>query len=205
MPVLVLALLAVVLTACGDGGGSGGAGGSAPRTSAAGGAASTVTRTFRVYSPTGALTVPVASTTEGNCWTTSIAVPSPGAYRCFAGNDILDPCFAAPGASAAATQVACVAAPWDQVVLLELTSQLPPTGGPAAVTRPWAFELANGARCVASTGTVPAVAGVSLEYQCAGGYGASLPDPAAARALAEYAKVGAASLRSVAVTTIWRG
>ncbi|MBN9620554.1 MAG: hypothetical protein J0H43_12630 [Actinobacteria bacterium] len=203
-PALALVLLAVVLAACA----SGGHGGAGPRTAAGSGSASGLTqvRTFAAYSSAGTLTVPVSTTEQGNCWTTSIAVAAPGAYRCFAGNDILDPCFAAPGSATASqsAEVACVSAPWAKAVVLELTSDLPAATGEAAAARPWAFELANGARCVASTGTVPEVAGVNLEYQCAGGYGASLDNATAAKATARYAKIGAATVTSVAVTTIWR-
>lgn len=163
----------------------------------------TVTRTFQAYDAAGNLAVKVSDVATGNCWTTSVAAPVAGAYRCFAGNQILDPCFAPPK-TAAPTQIACVANPWSDAVVLTLTSSLP-KGIPAGGKRPWAIELSNGARCVSSTGTVPAIDGVNLDYHCTNGADAALADPAAATVTAQYALPPATTLQPVTVTTMWQG
>jgi hypothetical protein len=163
----------------------------------------TVVRTYAAYDASGQLTVEVHDIERGSCWTNSIAAPDdPHAYRCFAGNAILDPCFAPP--TGKPTQVACVATPWSQAEVLQLSRPLPSTS-PADGNRPWAFQLASGARCVASTGTVGEVAGVNLGYHCSDGNDAALVDAAARQVIADYAAPRATSLQHVAVTTIWRG
>lgn len=192
-------LLAFVLTSC------------ASRTtraavSADGEPAGTAVRTFAAYDPSGVLTVPVAGTASGSCFTGSAAAPVAGAYRCFAGNRILDPCFAAKG-GVLPTTVACVADPWSHAVVLTLTKALP--ADPAATNRlrPWAFVLGSGVRCVASTGTVPAVAGVNLAYRCTDGTSATIGTVAAAgraTVTASYGRPGGKALHRSTVRVVWR-
>jgi eukaryotic-like serine/threonine-protein kinase len=167
----------------------------------------TTTESFRAFSSDGELAIKVGDVASGNCWTTSIAAPSSGAYRCFAGNQILDPCFVPPPTAAKTppTEVACVNTPWSDALVLHLTTALPKPDSAAGVHRPWAFALANGARCVASTGTVPAVRGINLGYHCADGHDASLLDQAAPMVTADYGDPVAQTLQRVTVTTIWRG
>ena len=120
----------------------------APKAGAA--APGTTTVHFRAYAPGGDLTVPVAAVVRGQCWTTSIAAPGIRAYRCFQGNKILDPCFA-PAHPSAPLKVACLAAPWARAVMLQVSGKLPAPATDATVSRPWAFQLSTGVRCVAST------------------------------------------------------
>lgn len=91
-----------------------------------------------------------------------------GAYRCLVGNDIADPCFAQPRSSKPAT-VACLADPWSGARVVTLTQALPRVDPLGDAANPWAVQLANGARCVAATGTVPTVGGVSVNLRCPGG------------------------------------
>jgi hypothetical protein len=196
--ILGCTLLALVLGGC-----------ASDRSSPAGGAASsaphrTVTQTFSAYRADGQLAVMVGDVASGNCWTSSVAAPGTATYRCFAGNKILDPCFAPPRPTTPA-EVACVAAPWSDAVVLHLTSPLPKTPGSTDVVRPWAFRLDNGIRCVASTGTVPAVHGVNLGYHCTDGHAASLRDATAPLVTADYGDPAAQTLQSVTVATIWAG
>lgn len=166
--------------------------------------AHTVVKTFHAYRPDGTLAVPVAgAATSGRCWTTSIAAQGKGDYRCFAGNQILDPCFAPPHMRAP-RQVACLTDPWSSAHLLRLHGGLPQSPAPVGAGRPWALQLANGARCVAATGTVPAVRRINLDYQCSDGHDAALLHSTGAAMTAEYGDVQAQTLRRVAVTTIWR-
>ena len=197
--ILALALLAfgLVAAAC-----------ASHRPQGAGGAAkATVNKAFRAYNANGDLAVTVADVAPGSCWTTSIAAAVPGAYRCLSGNQILDPCFAAP-AKPGPVEVACLETPWSQATVLHLTGALPkpdPADDGDSSARPWAFELDNGVRCVASTGTVPAVQGVSLGYHCLDGRAAALLDPSATPMTADYGDPRTQSLQPVTVTTIWRG
>jgi hypothetical protein len=164
----------------------------------------TVVRTFTAYDGAGRLTVPAAAHRRGHCWSASIAVLAAGAYRCFAGNTILDPCFAPPQ-TARPSRVACVADPWSPAVVLHLAKPLPDDAGAKSANRPWAFVLATGIRCVASTGTVPAVGGVNLPYHCSDGTSAALTGRTGALVHASDAAPGAAALSSAAVRVVWRG
>ncbi|MGH9129838.1 MAG: hypothetical protein ACRDY2_12995 [Acidimicrobiales bacterium] len=143
--------------------------------------------------------VTVARHERGSCFTGSIAVDSPDAWRCLIGNYLYDPCFASP--SPASTTLACVASPWSLVTLLKLDHALPLTyankaGGPSY---PWAFTLANGQRCVVGTGANGTVAGVTLDYYCGSGAAGRL-DTSAKRWTVDYVPTGAASSTTVAVT-----
>jgi hypothetical protein len=176
-----------------------------PHRDSGGGAPHTVTRTFSAYDAHGDLTVHVADVARGRCWTASIAVPGVrGAYRCIAGNAILDPCFA-PATPSSPVEVACLADPWSDAEVLQVTGALPSAGAGADTgPRPWALQLGNGVRCVAATGTVPAIGGVDLGYHCRGGSNAAVHDATAALVTADYAAAGAHTLRRVSVATIWR-
>jgi hypothetical protein len=163
----------------------------------------TVVIKFTPYSSSGALTASVSARGAGRCWTGSIVVPVTGAYRCLVGNDIGDPCFAPPHPTTPVT-VACMPDPWSGARVLTLTGALPVTSPIGNAARPWAVQLANGARCVASTGTVQAVHGVSLDLLC--------PDEMAAGGLdttnpiwrVQYGPKSG-PLAPVNVTQAWRG
>jgi hypothetical protein len=134
----------------------------------------------------------------GSCWTGSIAAPVRGAYRCLAGNDILDPCFAA-----STPDVRCYASPWAKALVLRLTKPLPrrPIAGHP---RYWALALANGAHCVALTGTVAVVDGHPLAYSCSGGRFAGLTAGSGPALRVRYGRASG-PLRTLAVTVAWRG
>lgn len=89
---------------------------------------------------------------EGACFADSIAVAVQGAYRCMSGNDIYDPCFASDSGSQ--PELACAQSPWSGVTLMKVTGALPPdvVGEQNPIASPWALQLANGQRCVVSTG-----------------------------------------------------
>lgn len=163
----------------------------------------TTTITFRAYDSAGRLTIKVGDVAKGRCWTTSIAAPVAGAYRCFAANQILDPCFAPP--TKAPAEVACVANPWSDAVVLRLTGALPKSSASDYIARPWALRLDGGVRCVASTGTVPSVQGVDLGYHCTNGLDAALLDRNASPQTADYGDPATGTLQPVTVTTIWQG
>lgn len=173
----------------------------APTTSAAARPATHV-RIFTPFRTDGSPAVTVAHTISGSCWTSSIAAPVRRAYRCFAANQILDPCFVT---SARATNALCLLNPWGPAQRLRLTAPLPKQASALEPSRPWALELGNGARCIAVTGTAPAAAGVSLAYSCGHGYGAALITSSGGTMTAHYARAGASALRTVRVVAAWRG
>lgn len=166
--------------------------------------AATLVTKFTPYSSAGALTAPVAARGSGHCWTGSIVVPVAGAYRCLVGNDIADPCFAPPRSSTPAT-VACLPDPWSGARVITLTEALPGTRPIGNAGRPWAVQLANGARCVASTGTVARVHGVSLILLCTGETAAGGLDTTNPTWRVQYGPKAGGPLTPVDVTRAWRG
>lgn len=165
--------------------------------------ATTMAKTFTPYDSAGAITATVGSRATGNCWTNSIADPSASTYRCIAGNQILDPCFAPPAQPHAGT-VACFTDPWSPGVLLSLTGPLP-ASRPATRPTPWALELAGGARCVGLTGTVVQVGSTDLTYGCGGAAEAGLGRSAGvgAELTVEYRSSTSQALHPVAVRVAW--
>ncbi|MDO8431698.1 MAG: hypothetical protein Q7S58_04725 [Candidatus Binatus sp.] len=111
--------------------------------------------------------LPTGSAREGSCWTTSIAVTRPGAYRCMVGNSIEDPCFAVPPNR---DKLVCGANPIlkQDGFVLKLTKPLPTDVPPPSVSpQPWIIKLADGSSCVAMTGTLVAVNGEPARWSCA--------------------------------------
>lgn len=87
----------------------------------------------------------VSSTVQGHCVTGGVAGST--SYRCFAGNEIDDPCFARPKSTTG--PLLCSSNPSrPSLVRLEVTGPLPTpsSGGPR--TRPWAMQLRDGQVCV---------------------------------------------------------
>ncbi len=105
---------------------------------------------------------PVAFTAEqtvsGDCWTGSIAAPRAGAYRCMAGNAIFDPCFVGTAPNTADCPDPTADPDLQTGTVIQLTHALPAaaTAPQPDPSRPWRFQLANGAVCGAMTGTVVA-------------------------------------------------
>jgi hypothetical protein len=142
----------------------------------------------------------VSRTVHGSCWTSSITVAASSAYRCYAGNTILDPCFAA---APAAREVSCYADPWASAVRVLLSAALPKPA-PLAVTHPWALELANGKRCVAATGVVTRLGNVALLYRCEHGGSASAPTTQHGHTQVQYVPPGSRAPVAVPVTVTWQ-
>lgn len=103
---------------------------------------------------------------RGHCWTDSVAVDRPDAWRCMAGNAIHDPCFTNPELKDA---VICDADPArdKRGVILKLTKPLPaPTSNRRPDPLPWLLKLADGSICEVSTGTIALVGGQEVPYGC---------------------------------------
>jgi hypothetical protein len=109
---------------------------------------------------------PSAPAQDGSCWTRSIAIPRPGAWRCMVGNQIYDPCVATPSASGT---LVCGADPalGKDGFPLKLTKALPTDLTNATEQPPvWMFELADGSICEPFTGTMPMVGGEPARWSC---------------------------------------
>jgi hypothetical protein len=99
----------------------------------------------------------------GSCWTNSIAAPRGDAWRCLAGNEIFDPCFAFGPA------VVCGVNPATdkQGFRLVLDKPLPSTPTMTAEANTgWLIQLANGTICNRATGARGMVDGQMTTYYC---------------------------------------
>jgi len=91
-----------------------------------------------------------------------------GVYRCFSGNDILDPCWAET-VPMAASQVVCLLEPWShEVTRLYLSSA--PEASPPGRLYVWGVQLTTGQRCLAAQGTHALIHGQVVNYYCGPGY-----------------------------------
>jgi len=109
---------------------------------------------------------------EGKCWTRSIAIPRPDAWRCMIGNEIVDPCFA----SADKKYAVCNPNPvkGEPGFRLKLTEPLPRSDVPAqSMTSEyksgWLVELADGTICRPMMGTYFEVQGKLANFYCDNG------------------------------------
>ncbi len=110
--------------------------------------------------------VPAGAAQEGSCWTRSIALDRPGAWRCVVGNAIHDPCFQVPPHP---DEVVCGADPalGKTGFVMKLTKPFPtdvppPSGSP----EPWIMQLADGSVCEPFTGTRPPINGEPAPWFC---------------------------------------
>jgi hypothetical protein len=163
-------------------------------------AATTATHVFAAFDSSGAPAAGVEAHRSGTCFASSITVSARGAYRCFAGNRLLDPCFVVPGS--AKHTVACFADPWSRAVELQLSATVPKPGAPLKISSPWAMELAGGERCLVTTGTARIVHGVPMRYQCASAETAGLLSTTGKLRKAQVRSAGGA-LRQVPVLGSW--
>lgn len=103
---------------------------------------------------------------EGTCMGSSLAVWRDGAWRCTAGNDIHDPCFALAGAG---DSLVCDADPTVGTpgLTLKLTSPLPAAQLPTETAgHAWLLELADGTVCGFATGATGGVGDKRINYLC---------------------------------------
>ena len=137
-----------------------------PSASAGGG---TVIVHFRAFSANGTLIgLRAGPTLKGSCFSGSIGLPRPDAWRCMVGNEILDPCLQSP--TGAQTGLVCVVG--DKGVRLRLAKPLPRAmrNHPETSFFAWRLALANGDVCQRFTGTAAgAIQGHGLVYGCTSG------------------------------------
>jgi len=110
--------------------------------------------------------IPGGDVQQGSCWTESIAVTRPGAWRCSVGNGISDPCFTLPGKRG---ELVCGADPAlkTEGFVLKLTKPLPKSTRSNQKAEPWVFRLADNSICEAMTGTLSPVNGEPARWACA--------------------------------------
>lgn len=122
--------------------------------------------------------MPSGAAQDGSCWTTSIAAPRPGAWRCMIGNAIHDPCFQVPPHRGV---LVCDANPatGHAGFVLRLTKPLPNEMPPVSANpAPWMLQLADGSVCKPFTGTMPTVGGEPARWYC---YNPSAPSGSKSR------------------------
>jgi hypothetical protein len=112
--------------------------------------------------------IPSGDVREGSCWTESIAVTRPGAWRCMVGNAISDPCFTM-ASKGNRDQLVCDANPALKRAgfVLKLTKPLPKSSNRQHRAEPWIFRLADNSICEAMTGTLSVVNGEPARWSCA--------------------------------------
>jgi hypothetical protein len=101
--------------------------------------------------------------TTADCWIGSSVVK--GAYRCFEGNLIHDPCYL-DDRDPEFPSVLCVESPWSRAaVRLDVVDELPEPGKGSSQT-PWALELASGLRSTFMQGATGTLGRFRLNYAC---------------------------------------
>jgi hypothetical protein len=86
------------------------------------------------------------------------------AYRCFAGNTILDPCWVQAGSSH--SHVLCLTAPWSHAAIRLHVTKYDNSTMVSPSREPWGIRLANGTRCALVQGASSVVHGRRLSYFC---------------------------------------
>jgi hypothetical protein len=124
---------------------------------------------FRAFSASGAVIgLRPGPSLKGSCFSGSIGLPRPDAWRCMVGNEILDPCLQSPKGAQAG--LVCVIG--TRGVHLQLTKPLPRAlrNRPETAFFAWRLALANGDVCQRFTGTAAgAIQGQGLVYGCTSG------------------------------------
>ncbi len=100
----------------------------------------------------------------GACWTNSIAAPRDNAWRCMAGNEIFDPCFAFGPAVVCGVNPAMA----NEGFRLVLDKPMPSTPAAASgeTNTGWLIQLADGTICNRATGARGMVDGQMTTYYC---------------------------------------
>jgi hypothetical protein len=124
---------------------------------------------FRVFAPSGKVVgVNVTQTLHGSCFAGSIGLPRPDAWRCMAGNFILDPCLESPRGPKVG--LVCVTGSKAERFLLTKPLSKSLRNGPEKRFFAWRLVLANGDVCERFTGTAAGqVQGEGLVYGCTSG------------------------------------
>ena len=127
--------------------------------------APTAVRIFNPVNANGGLAVTATQRTSGSCFTSSIVAARSDAWRCNAGNNLLDPCFTVDQ-----QHVFCPSpGPWANSGALVSVPSLP-TGQANKDTgtsgQPWAIQLKDGSQCTEISGATNVIDGQRLGYGC---------------------------------------
>lgn len=112
----------------------------------------------------------ISAKVSGTCGTRSLVTNRNDAWRCMAGNDIYDPCFAG---SPQKNVAACPQTPFSNTVILfrdskSLDAKPKSTAHNVhSMGQPWAIRLDGGDTCVFATGATEVIAGRRMNYTCA--------------------------------------
>ncbi|MER5447153.1 protein kinase [Streptomyces sp. NPDC002764] len=144
---------------------------------------------------------------SGSCYETAESTMRLDAWRCTAGNRILDPCFS-PDSDPADTSALCLDGAPDRMVELSVPDGFPGNndhmpGGPDI--EPIILVLANGTRCSFAGGGTSTLAGQRLNYGCGdGGYLYGYPNKTAALWTISYAAPNSGTSVSTPITTVYQ-
>jgi hypothetical protein len=147
----------------------------------------------------------------GHCMGPARSSPRVDAWRCFADEHWIDPCFSATLRS---RTVLCPTDPWSRTVrLVELTRRLPPVvQRRAQPARPWGIWTANAKQCaIAVSGATLRLDGQRVRYECAvSGFLVGYPSTRSRQWTIGYvprfalAKPGREHARTIGITDVWR-
>lgn len=138
---------------------------------AVGGGRATAVYTYQPFGANGLkASIKVTETVKGECFTGSIASRRNDAWRCTAGNEILDPCFSGTQGFVVCPEYFST----RQVTKLELSQPLPAEGNTGLPTAqkglPWALiALPYAHQCRAVTGMLGEYEGKPIYYNCVQG------------------------------------
>jgi eukaryotic-like serine/threonine-protein kinase len=147
----------------------------------------------------------VTATASGTCWEGSLAASGRSdAWRCSAGNLVLDPCFS-NALQPTAPQLVCPDS-LSAGTLFNLTAPRDPryVNKDVPGVQPWAMALTTGQLCNVITGAAGAVGRLRINYACTGGlflYGD--PDRTTTPWRIFSAKQGNPTLEQVDIATVY--
>jgi hypothetical protein len=177
----VLTTLTILLTVVGT---SGtllmGAGSAAPGPSARHAAATRVVR-VRPVDSTGHLrsNYHVSRRLKANAHCVLGSEATGNAYRCFAGNSILDPCWVQAGSSH--SHVLCLTAPWSHAAIRLHVTKYDNSSMASQSSEPWGIRLVSGIRCAFVQGASEVIHGRRLSYFCQNSKTVLLGNPSRAK------------------------
>ncbi|MGW3130671.1 serine/threonine-protein kinase [Streptomyces sp. NPDC001123] len=165
--------------------------------------------TLSPWSPGGtpATGITITDRASGSCFGTAESTMRTDAWRCTAGDRILDPCFS-PDSDPSDSSALCLDGAPDRMVELSVPEGFPGNndhmpGGPDI--EPIILVLVNGARCSFAGGGTATLAGLRLNYGCDnGGYLYGYPNKTAVMWTIPYAAPGSGASVSTPITTVYQ-
>ncbi|MFE5374402.1 hypothetical protein [Streptomyces mirabilis] len=165
--------------------------------------------TLNPWSPDGtpASGITVTDRASGSCFGTAESTVRTDAWRCTAGDRILDPCFS-PDSNPEDTSALCLDGSPDRMVQLSVPQGFPGNndhmpGGPDIA--PIVLVLANGARCSFMGGGTSTLAGQRQNYGCDNGsYLYGYPNKMAALRTISYSTPDSGASVSTPITTVYQ-